>query len=76
MFLRPHTRKKNGAVYEYWTLEESVRTQDGPRQRTVATLGKSPGLDEEARVGWKHIRNVLDGRVAQGDLFRSEPASP
>jgi transposase len=76
MFLRPHTRKKNGAVYEYWTLEESVRTKDGPRQRTVATLGKHPGLDEEARIGWEHIRDVLNGRLVQGDLFRAAPEPP
>jgi transposase len=76
MFLRPHTRKKNGTVYEYWTLEESVRTKDGPRQRTVATLGKLPGLDEEARVGWEHIRDVLDGRLNQGDLLREQPEPP
>jgi transposase len=76
MFLRPHTRKKNGTVYEYWTLEESVRTPDGPRQRTVATLGKLPGLDAEVRIGWEHIRDVLDGRVAQGDLFCREPEPP
>ena len=76
MFLRPHTRKKNGTVYEYWTLEESVRTKNGPRQRTVATLGKLPGLDEEARIGWEHIRDVLEGRLVQGDLFRREPEPP
>jgi len=76
MFLRPHTPKKNGTVYEYWTLEESVRTKDGPRQRTGATLGKLPGLDEEVGIGWEQIRDVLDGRVAQGDLFRSEPEPP
>jgi hypothetical protein len=75
MYLRPHTRKKNGTVYEYWTLEESVRTHNGPRQRTVATLGKHPGLNEEARVGWEHIRDVLDGRLSQGDLLR-QPAEP
>jgi len=28
MFLRSHTRKRNGTVYEYWTLEESVRTKE------------------------------------------------
>ncbi len=76
MFLRPHTRKKNGSVYEYWTLEESVRTKDGPRQRTVATLGKLPGLDEEARIGWEHIRDVLDGRLNQGDLLCEHPEPP
>ena len=46
MFLRAHTEKKYGTVYEHWTLEESVRTRDGPLQRTLATLGKFPGLDE------------------------------
>lgn len=76
MFLRPHTRKKNGTVYEYWTLEESVRTREGPRQRTVATLGKLPGLDDETRIGWEHIRDVLDGRLNQGDLLRAAPDPP
>ena len=51
MFLRRHHRKKNGETYHYWTLVESVRTSRGPRQRTVATLGKLPGLDNEARLG-------------------------
>jgi transposase len=76
MYLRPHTRKKNDAVYQYWTVEESVRTKAGPRQRTVATLGKLPGLDEEARVGWEHIGEVLDGRLHQRDLLRAEPEPP
>lgn len=76
MFLRAHTRKKDGTVYEYWTLEESRRTKDGPRQRTVATLGKLPGLNEEARIGWEHIRDVLDGRLAQSDLLRATPEPP
>ena len=64
MYLRPHCRTKGEETYEYWTLVESVRTKEGPRQRIVATLGKLPGLKEEARVGWEHIRDVLDGRLA------------
>jgi transposase len=76
MYLRRHCRKKQDETYEYWTLVESVRTPDGPRQRTVATLGKLPGQDAEARVGWEHIRDVLDGRLHQSDLFRSEPEPP
>ncbi len=63
VFLKPHRREKKGVVYEYWTLEESVRTVEGPRHRTVATLGKLPGLEEEARVGWEHIGEILDGRA-------------
>ena len=69
MFLRRHCRKKNDEIYAYWTLVESVRTQEGPRQRIVATLGKLPGLDAETRVGWEHIRDILDGRPCQQDLF-------
>jgi transposase len=76
MYLRRHRRKKSDETYEYWTLVESVRTQEGPRQRIVATLGKLPGLDAEARVGWEHIRDVLDGRLHQSDLLRAEPESP
>jgi len=76
MYLRPHRRKKGEQVYEYWSLVESVRTADGPRQRTVATLGKLPGLDEQARVGWEHIGEILDGRLHQGDLLKAEPEPP
>ena len=75
MYLRKHRRKKDGTAYEYWTLVESVRTVEGPRQRIVATMGKLPGLDEEARIGWEHIRDVLDGRPRQEPLF-SQPDPP
>ncbi|MFP4173491.1 MAG: hypothetical protein ACLFV4_11330 [Candidatus Hydrogenedentota bacterium] len=76
MFLRRHTRTKNEQTYAYWTLVESLRTADGPRQRIVATIGKLPGLDEEARVGWEHIREVLDGRLCHTDLLKPEPDPP
>ncbi len=76
MYLRRNRRKRDGETYEYWTLVESVRTHNGPRQRIVAMLGKLPGLDEEARLGWEHIREVLDGRLHQGDLLKTEPDPP
>lgn len=76
MYLRRHRRRKGEEIYEYWTLVESVRTKDGPRQRTVATLGKLPGMEEEARVGWEHIRDVLDGRLHQQDLFLAQADPP
>jgi len=62
MYLRRHSRKKGDTEYEAWSLVESVRTAKGPRQRTVATLGKLPGLDKEERVGWEEIARVLDGK--------------
>lgn len=40
MFLRKNRKRFDGEIYEYWTLCESVRTERGPRQRVVASLGK------------------------------------
>ena len=76
MYLRPHTRRKDGVLYEYWTLEECIRTPQGPRQRTVASLGKLPCRNEEVRIGWEHIRAVLDGHSLQDDLFRDSKEPP
>ena len=50
MFLRKNRKKSNGEVYEYWTLCETVRTELGPRQRVVATLGKLS--EEDLAAGW------------------------
>ena len=69
MYLRPHRKTKNGAVYEYWSLVKSVRTERGPRQKIVASIGKMPGLDRRTRMGWDQIAAALDGRVRQADLF-------
>ena len=76
MFLRRHKRKKNGTLYEYWTLVESVRTSRGPRQRTVATIGKLPGLDAEVRVGWEHVGDILSGKVRQRDFLKAAEPDP
>lgn len=77
MYIRRNKKESGGEDYEYWTLVESVRTERGPRQRVVATLGKLPGLDKEERVGWEEIENVLCGRKYKGsDLFQKEPDVP
>ena len=61
---------KGGVEYESWLLVESVRTVRGPRQRTVATIGKLPGLNKEEKIGWEEIGRVLDGRPRpERDLF-------
>ena len=78
MFLRRNRRKKNGELYEYWTLVQSYRTERGPRQRIVATLGKLPGLDEDERCGWEEIARLLDGSSSedeQMDLFVGKAAA-
>ena len=69
MYLRPHRREKNGTLYEYWSLVKSVRTARGPRQETVAFIGKEPGLERSARVGWEQIGAILDGKPREPDLF-------
>ncbi|MGH9257482.1 MAG: hypothetical protein ACRD3C_23210 [Vicinamibacterales bacterium] len=40
MFLRPHHRDKDGKRHTYWSLVETIRTADGPRQRTLCHLGE------------------------------------
>jgi len=76
MYLKRSRRRKKGETYESWSLVESVRTCRGPRQRVVATLGKLPGLDEEVRVGWEHIGDILDGKARRADFFQAPPDPP
>lgn len=76
MYLRRHRRRTGGETYEYWTLVQSVRTSRGPRQETVAQLGKLPGLSDEVRVGWEHISEILEGRAHQEDFLRATPEPP
>jgi len=68
MYLRRHRRTAEGATYEYWTLVESRRTASGPRQHTVATLGKLPGLDEKVQASWDTIDDLLEGRTPARQL--------
>jgi len=60
MFLRKNRKSANGEVYEYWTLCETVRTELGPRQRVVATLGKLS--EQDLAAGWEDIKALLEGR--------------
>jgi len=76
MYLRRHDKRVDGEDYQYWSLVESVRTVRGPRQRIVATIGKLPGLDREARIGWEEIRRILDGKPAQPNLFEGYEEPP
>ena len=49
MFLRAHGRSKDGKAHRYWSLVETVRTPDGPRQRTLCYLGE---LNDSAQARW------------------------
>lgn len=64
MFIRPIHVNKNGKRHAYWALVESYRTEQGPRQRTVAYLGQ---LDRRGRLG---IRQAAQGSTDyQRELF-------
>jgi hypothetical protein len=76
MYLRRHRRTDKGTTYEYWTLVESRRTACGPRQHTVATLGKLPGLDESVHAGWEALDDLLLGRSSAKQLPLSREAPP
>jgi len=68
MYLRRHRRTVDQTTYEYWTLVESRRTASGPRQHTVATLGKLPGLEEAVQAGWESLDDLLAGRAPARQL--------
>ena len=67
MFIRPCYRRIKGKRQAYWALVESYRTERGPRQRTVAWLGK---LKESQRAG---VKRAAEGgkksRYSQLQLF-------
>src|SRR3954466_14808419 len=75
MFLRAHQRKKDGKEHSYWSLVETVRTPDGPRQRTLCYLGE---LNSSAQARWLKTIEVFNeqGEKKQLKLFPSQIAGP
>jgi transposase len=75
MFVRPNHRSKDGKEHTYWSLVESVRTPDGPRQRTLCHLGELNG-PEQAR--WVRTVEVFNeqGEAQQLKLFPSHVETP
>ncbi len=71
MFLRRHRRTKDGKPHSYWSLVETVRTPDGPRQRRLCYLGE---LNESAQARWLKTIEVFNaqGQSRQLKLFPSE----
>jgi transposase len=70
MFLRPNYRTKDGKDHTYWSLVETVRTVDGPRQRTLCYLGE---LNGSAQARWLKSVEVFNeqGEAEQLKLFPS-----
>jgi transposase len=75
MFLRPHQKKKDGKDHTYWSLVETVRTANGPRQRRLCYLGE---LNDAARAGWVKTTAVFNqhGESRQLKLFPSDVEPP
>src|ERR1035437_5943021 len=75
MFLRPNHRSKDGKEHTYWSLVESVRTPDGPRQRTVCHLGELNGSDQ---ARWLRTVEVFNeqGEAQQLRLFPAHVEPP
>ena len=75
MFLRQHERIKDGKEHNYWSLVETVRTADGPRQRTLCYLGE---LNGSAHARWQKTVEVFNeqGESTQLKLFPSEVEAP
>src|SRR6266436_6301686 len=75
MFLRPHQRNKDGKDHTYWSLVETVRTVDGPRQRTLCYLGE---LNGSAQARWLKSVEVFNeqGEARQLKLFPSHVEVP
>ena len=75
MFLRRHERCKDGKDHTYWSLVETVRTPDGPRQRTLCYLGE---LNDSAQARWLKTIEVFNeqGESHQLKLFPSDVEPP
>jgi len=75
MFLRPNHRIKDGKDHTYWSLVETVRTPDGPRQKTLCYLGE---LNGSAQARWLKTIEVFNeqGEAEQLKLFPSHIEPP
>jgi transposase len=75
MFLRANHRLKDGKEHTYWSLVETVRSVDGPRQKTLCYLGE---LNSSAQSRWLKTVEVFNeqGEAQQLKLFPSHVAPP
>jgi len=65
MYIRTKRLHQNGKVYEYLLIVETVRTAKGPRQRTVANLGRKDRLEPDSLD--KLVRSMAP--LAQGTVI-------
>src|SRR5437867_8783054 len=75
MYLRPHHRDKDGKRHTYWSLVETIRTADGPRQKTLCYLGE---LNGSAQALWVRTVEVFNeqGEAEQLNCFPAQVQPP
>ena len=75
VFLRLNHRQKDGKDHTYWSLVETERTPDGPRQRTLCYLGE---LNDSTQARWLKAIEVFNeqGERRQLKLFPSDVEPP
>lgn len=77
MFLRCHSRKKNGKAHRYWSVVESRRLDNGSTaQRQVLYLGE---INDSQQSAWRKTLDVFDedrGRPCQLSLFPDDRPVP
>jgi transposase len=77
MFLRCHSRKKNGKSHRYWSIVESRRLADGSTaQRQVLYLGE---INDSQQAAWRKTLEVFDedrGRACELSLFPDDRPLP
>src|ERR1700738_2847242 len=75
MFLRLNRRTKDGKDHTYWSLVETVRTPDGPRQKTLCYLGE---LNSSAQARWLKTIEVFNeqGEAQHLKLFPAHVEPP
>jgi len=72
MYIRASIQHRNETAYKTYKLVESVRTERGPRQRTVLNLGAGFSVPEEQ---WKELANRIEEIVTgQDSLFEYSAA--
>ena len=62
MYIRKSIRTYKGKTYTNYLLVESVQTPDGPRQRTICSLGS---LEPAPAEDWLALAHKLAGTVGE-----------
>jgi hypothetical protein len=75
MFLRRYLRTQDGKQHTYYALVESIRTDAGPRQHIVASLGEL-NHDQERRWQGTVVFHNRQGQAQQLTLFPDDEHLP